>query len=221
MSLTQTILIFFLVKSGGTMLSGKKLLIFDCDGVLFDSNRANIAYFERCLEIAGLPPIPEEEKDKVTFMSIRQLIDELIKDRSQAERLYSLSQGVDYEPFIGLLRPLFNFDDVFPALREKFYLAVASNRGGSLIKLFHHFNLFRFFHYKVSTLEAKSKPDPEMLEKCLRYFGTDAEHSVFIGDSESDRETAANAGVDFIWSGRRIRPYIESAVDLLNGKINA
>ena len=36
-------------------------VIFDCDGVMFDSRQANINYYNHILAHFGLPPMPDEE----------------------------------------------------------------------------------------------------------------------------------------------------------------
>ena len=55
------------------------------------------------------------------------------------------------------------------------------------------------------------KPAPDMIERCLEALGVSAEETVYIGDSEIDLETAANAGLDAIavsW-GFRSRAFLE------------
>jgi phosphoglycolate phosphatase len=43
------------------------------------------------------------------------------------------------------------------------------------------------------------KPDPASLDFIMKKFGRSAKDTVLIGDSRVDRETARNAGVDFVW----------------------
>ena len=38
-----------------------KVIIFDCDGVLFDSKAANIAFYNQILAAVGLAPMTAEE----------------------------------------------------------------------------------------------------------------------------------------------------------------
>ena len=56
------------------------------------------------------------------------------------------------------------------------------------------------------------KPAPDAVLEVLRRLQVDAAHAVYIGDSEVDIQTAANAGLDSIivtW-GFRDRAYLES-----------
>jgi phosphoglycolate phosphatase len=198
------------------ILDNKKLLIFDCDGVLFDSHEANLAYFDRCMKEAHYPPVGEELREKVVYMSVRQLINEIISDQTEAERVFRVCQEIDYSIFIPKLVPLFDFDTVFSRLKRHYHLAVATNRGKSLEALFAHFNLDQYFSFRVSTLDATPKPEPDMLLKCLVHFNIQKSEAVFIGDSISDRDAAANAGIDYIWvRNRQEEPNISSVRDLI------
>ncbi len=196
-------------------LAQKRLIIFDCDGVLVDSHDANINFFNRCLERGDYPPLRPEDREKVVYMSTRQLIYELIRDPAEADRLFRISQETDYTPFIKDVHPLFDFNSVLGALSSSFFLAVATNRGRSLERLFNHFGLERWFQYRISTVDAEPKPHPEMLLKCIDRFGVSKAEALYLGDSVSDREAALNAGIDYLWVGRNEDPCIDSVKDLL------
>ncbi|MDP2891264.1 MAG: HAD-IIIA family hydrolase, partial [Bacteroidota bacterium] len=54
------------------------------------------------------------------------------------------------------------------------------------------------------------KPEPLMIEKLIAKFGINPEESVMIGDSESDMQAAAGAGIRGIkiMANQNILPYI-------------
>ncbi|MBN2159560.1 MAG: HAD family hydrolase [Spirochaetes bacterium] len=194
----------------------KQLIIFDCDGVLIDAHDANINFFNHCLAEGGHPPLDPGLHEKVVFLSTRQLMFELFPDQTEAERLYRISQETDYTPFIKDIRLLFNFEEVLGALRKKYHLAVATNRGRSLDRLFRHFNLDNWFEYRVSVVDAEPKPHPEMLLKCIERFGVLKSEALYLGDSISDRDAAASAGIDYLWVGGDQSPRIASVSELLD-----
>jgi phosphoglycolate phosphatase-like HAD superfamily hydrolase len=201
------------------MLKNKKLLIFDCDGVLIDSLGANMAYFNHCLTLAGYPAIAAQYHDRVAYMSIKQLIGDIFGDTSEGEgkRVYELSKSVSYGPFLGLIEPKFDFHAVLGRLRSRYLLAVASNRGKSLVTLFKHFNLFDYFHYKIAALGIEAKPAPDMLLACMNYFDVSAGETLFFGDAGTDYEAACAADIDFCWVGvEGCSPGIESVRNLLD-----
>lgn len=179
-------------------INKKKLLIFDCDGVLFDSVQANLSYFKKCLEILDYPLPSEALLKKVSYFSIFQLFNELLQDIEKAEHAFTISQTISYDPFLKKMKPLFNFESVLVPLREKYQMAVASNRSRSLQKVFTYFNLETYFNYRISVLDAKAKPDPDMLIKCIRYFNVTKEESIFIGDAKTDKQAADSASIDYI-----------------------
>jgi phosphoglycolate phosphatase len=197
-------------------LTGKRLLIFDCDGVLIDANDANINFFNECLRRGGYPPLPAELHEKVVYQSTKQLMFEMFPDQAEAERMHRISQETDYTPFLDDVRPLFDYARVLGGLRKRFKLAVATNRGRSLDRLFSHFNLDTWFEYRVSVLEAEPKPHPDMLLKCVERFGVSKAEALYLGDSITDQGAAVSAGIDYLWVGRDEEPGIQSVADLLH-----
>ncbi|HPL15817.1 MAG TPA: HAD family hydrolase [Spirochaetota bacterium] len=196
-------------------LRNKQLIIFDCDGVLIDSHDANLNFFNSCLVQGGHPPLRKEDREKVVFMSTRQLMFELFPDPAEADRLFRISQETDYTPFLKDVHPLFDFTRVFDSLRSRFHLAMATNRGRSLDRLFKYFNLDAWFEFRISTVDAEPKPHPEMLIKCIEFFGIQKTEAIYLGDTASDQAAAANAGMDYLWVGGDNAPGIQSVEDLL------
>ncbi len=198
------------------LIRGARLLIFDCDGVLFDSSESNVAFFNHCLDLAGYGPLGLDLAEKAAYLSVGQLIEELFADRGERERTYAISQSVRFELFFGAMRPLFDFDAVLPPLGLRCHLAVASNRSASLGKVFDHFRLGRFFSFKVSALNAPPKPAPDMLLLCCRHFGVSPLETVFLGDSIADAGAALNAGTGFIGVGHHMpEPRVSTPAELV------
>ncbi len=182
-------------------INGKQLIIFDCDGVLFHSEDANMAYFETCLEKTARVPLKGNLRKQAAYMSVRQLFQQILDNPSDVEEAYQISQKIPYDPYLPLIKPTFNFDELLLPVKEEKYLAIATNRGQSLTKLFKYFNLFKYFHYKVSAYDNPPKPAPDMLYACCDYFGESPKSALFIGDSASDGEAASSAGIDYIHIG--------------------
>jgi phosphoglycolate phosphatase len=196
-------------------LHDKRLLIFDCDGVLIDANQANINFFNECLRRGGYPPLSRVLHEKVVYLSTKQLMYEMFAPE-EAERMHRISQETDYTPFLDDVRPLFDYAAVLGQLRERFSLAVATNRGRSLDRLFNHFKLDTWFEFRVSVIDAEPKPHPEMLLRCVDRFGFPKSAALYLGDSATDREAAVNAGIDYLWVGRDEQPGVRSVAELLD-----
>jgi len=181
------------------------LVIFDCDGVLFDSWRANVAYYNAVLQELGQPPLDPEWSRRAHFMASSQLFDVLFaSDLEQARRAREIARTVDYAPFYELMQPAPDLALLLGDLKGRYRLAMASNRGKTVPEIMHRFGLDAFLELAVGVLDvARPKPFPDMIEKCLVHFGVPAAETVYVGDAESDLAAARAAGVRFLAVGEQ------------------
>jgi phosphoglycolate phosphatase len=179
------------------------LVIFDCDGVLFDSADANIAYYNAVLDRLGLPPLDEEWSRRAHFLSSHQLYEAMFGPASAlAAEARRVGREVDYGPYYQLMRPMAELDRVLQTLRARYRLAMATNRSSTVPGVMRAFGLDRFIELAVGSHDvAHPKPHPDMLEKCLAHFGVEPRAAVYVGDSETDYRAAVAAGVHFLAVG--------------------
>ena len=177
-----------------------KAIIFDCDGVLFDSREANVKFYNHILKRFGLPPMTEEMITFVHMHTVDQAIEYLFKGTpylAEAQR-YRLHE-MDYTPFLKEMVMEPGLKELLPKLRGKYKLAIATNRSTSIGQVLEEFGLNQFFDMVVSSLDVKSsKPDPECLHKILAAFDLSPSEGIYVGDSEIDAQTAENAKVTFV-----------------------
>ena len=177
-------------------------VIFDCDGVMFDSRQANINFYNHLLERYGLPLMNE---DKVAFVhmntgdeSVRYIFDGTpFTEEAQTYRLQ-----VDYTPFIRdmVLEP--GLKNLLGKLKPRVGLAVATNRSNTIDEVLEQNGLSQFFDIVVSSLDVKNpKPHPESIHKILDFFDIGPDQAVYVGDSPIDLDTAKASGVCFIAYG--------------------
>ena len=93
------------------------------------------------------------------------------------------------------------FDGVIPMLvklkQSGYTLAVATGKSrAGLDRVLKLFELEELFATTRTADEARSKPDPDMLEQILRELNFTAEKAVMIGDSSLDIHMANAAGID-------------------------
>jgi HAD superfamily hydrolase (TIGR01509 family) len=189
------------------------LVIFDCDGVLFDSAPANVAYYNAVLERLGRPPLNEEWAQRAHFMSSYQLYDAMFGPGTElGAEAHRAAREIDYGPFYRLMRPMPELERVLETLQPRYRLAMATNRGGTVTGVVREFKLERFLELAVGALDVpRPKPHPDMLEKCLAHFRLPPTAAVYVGDSATDHQAALAAGVHFIGVGgnapgeRRVR----------------
>lgn len=175
-------------------------IIFDCDGVLFESRRANLAYYNRILEAFDYPPVTPEDRDRVHLChtaSSPVVLAELLAE-SQVETALEFAAGLDYRDFIPYMLPEPGLQDMLQLLSHRLPLAVATNRGNSIVEILEHFDLNGYFSTVVCSRDvARPKPAPDMLLLAVDKLGLSPHDCLFIGDSELDQRAAEDAGIPF------------------------
>ncbi len=180
-----------------------QLVLFDCDGVLFDSVRSNVAYYNAVLEAIGEPPLDEETERLCHVYSTPQLFAALYRDDpDKARRAIRVAAEIDYLPYLDYLDPAPGLYQVLETLKASYRLGLATNRGVSLPPLLERFGLDRLFDVVASILDVeRPKPAPDMLLYCLERTGTAPGDAVYVGDMENDLAAASAAGIPFILMG--------------------
>ncbi len=180
-----------------------RLVIFDCDGVLFDSEDANIAFYNEVLRLCGEPPMLGAEQVACHALASAQLFEKYYGDRPHLlARVQTTAKQLDYGPFYRLMSPKPLLRPVLAELRANYAVAMATNRGQTTQGVLEHFDLQPFFDLAVGVLDVpRPKPYPDMLMRCLEHFSLGAEEAVFVGDQTSDAECARAAGLHFVGIG--------------------
>lgn len=180
-------------------LKNIKAVIFDCDGVMFDSLRANINYYNHMLAHFNLPPMDKNEEAYVHMHTADESIAYIFRKTDILEKALEYRREVDYSPFIKdmIIEP--SLKPLLRALRPRFSLAVATNRSNTIGSVLKSNGLEGFFDIVVSSLDVKRpKPHPEGIFKILDFFGIQPAEAIYVGDSLVDYETAKAAGTPFI-----------------------
>jgi phosphoglycolate phosphatase-like HAD superfamily hydrolase len=183
-----------------------RAVIFDCDGVLFDSWRANVDFYNAVLEILGRPPLDAEGERHAHVLSSPQLFAILFGDDvALVERATALARDVDFGPFYHRMRPASGLHALLADLKMRYRLAMATNRGVTASRVVAHFGLGDLLELTVGIHDvARPKPSPDMIDKCVAHFGIAAHEAVYVGDTLSDREAARAAGTHFVAVGEHV-----------------
>lgn len=176
-----------------------KAVIFDCDGVMFDSRQANIHFYNHLLSRFGLPPLTEDKIDYVHMHTADESVRHIFAGTAYTEEAQAYRWEVDYTPFIKDMIVEPGLKEVLQSLKPAFGLAVATNRSNTIGKVLESNGLDEYFDIVVSSLDVKNpKPHPESLLKILRFFSIGPQQAVYIGDSSVDWETSRAASVPFV-----------------------
>ncbi|PLX85132.1 MAG: HAD family hydrolase [Desulfuromonas sp.] len=181
-------------------MKGIRGVIFDCDGVLFESRRANLAYYNAIFEHLGEAPVRSADREKAHLCHTAaspQVFETLLGPERRKDAL-AFAAGLDYRTFIPYMTPEPGMVESLAALSRFLPLAVATNRGTSMPEILAHFDLTRFFRAVVTSRDvARPKPHPDMLHLAARQLGLPESSLLFVGDSELDRDAAGEAGICF------------------------
>lgn len=195
-----------------------ELVIFDADGVLFDSTESNTAYYNAIFAQMGEPPMNRDEEKAGVFMAAPQVFELRARgDAPKFERMRELARTMDATPFFNLMRPAVELRPFLSNLKLRYRVGLATNRSATIPALIDHLGLDGIFDAVASVRDkVRPKPAPDIVELCLARAGVAAQHAVYVGDSITDRIAAEAAGVHFIGLGDRVdhEHWIEQLIEL-------
>jgi phosphoglycolate phosphatase len=170
-----------------------KAVVFDCDGVLFDTETANRVYYSRILQHFGQPAVTEEQFTFVHMHTVAESIDYLFPDDNIRARAHDFRKGMDYREYLKYLVVEPHLVPLLEKLRPQIKTAIATNRTDTMNRLLAEFNLQGYFDLVVTSSDVEQpKPQPDVLLKILNYFKLAPNQTIYIGDSKVD-ELAADA----------------------------
>ncbi len=175
-------------------------IVFDCDGVLFESRAANLAYYNTILEAFGLPPITpgDCERAHLCHTAASPEVFRVLLGEEHVNAALEAARLLDYRRFIPAMQPEPGMTAALAGLSARFPLAVATNRGSSMREILAHFELSGYFQAVVTSRDvARPKPYPDMLIEAARQLALEPAQLLFVGDSELDQAAAAAAGICF------------------------
>jgi len=176
-----------------------KVVAFDCDGVLFDTKKANMAYYNRVLNQFGMPAMTKEQFDFTHMHTVDQSLAYLFDDKATLEAAQTFRKNISYIPFLKFMEIEPHLKPLLKKLRPDFKTAIATNRTDTMDRVLTEHGLTELFDLVVTASDVKRpKPDSEPLVKIIEYFGLEPQHMIYVGDSKLDESAAKSAGVVMI-----------------------
>lgn len=183
----------------------KKLLIFDVDGTIWDSEKDVFLSFNHTLKTLEGFEISKEEFQKLAGLPLGAMFERvlpedkkmLFTEYEKAYKRYYIDEGHFADATV-----LFNgVKDMIKTFENAgFHMAIASSKPKRILdKMVSRFELEGFeFILGTEESEFKHKPDPEIVNYIMDKLNIAKEDAVIIGDSKSDILTGKNAEIDTI-----------------------
>jgi phosphoglycolate phosphatase-like HAD superfamily hydrolase len=183
-----------------------ELVIFDADGVLFDSTQSNTAYYNAIFARVGEPPMSPGEEKAGVFMSASQVFElRADGDQERIARMRDVARTMDATPFFQLLQPFPGLRSFLLGIKQRYRIGLATNRSATIPAIIDYLGLTGVFDAVASVRDkVKPKPAPDILELCLKRAGVAPLRAVYVGDSETDRIASEAARLNFIGVGTRV-----------------
>jgi phosphoglycolate phosphatase len=180
------------------MTTKYKLLVFDWDGTLMDSEAHIVASMEAAINEMKLERLSQDVIRNIIGLGMREAVHALYPEHRDEDFLQAFIAAYRSHYFVpGAAQPLFpGAIETLDRLHSQGYLMAVAT-GKSRRGLDHSLTetgLGGFFHSTRCADETQSKPHPQMLEEIIHDLGVLPEQSIMVGDTEYDMEMAQNAG---------------------------
>lgn len=196
------------------MADEPRLVIFDCDGTLVDSQHGIVAAMIDTYAALGLGDVPEPERvRRIVGLSLVEAMAVLRPEASHddhgamaeayREAFRAIREAGEHEEtlFAGAADTLQRLDDGGCLLG----IATGKSRRG-LLGVLERTGLRRYFVTLQTADDAPSKPHPEMIRRAIADCGTAPASTVMVGDTSYDIEMARRAGAKAVGVGWGYHP---------------
>ena len=188
-------------------------IIFDLDGTLLDTLDDLLDATNYALTALGYPTRTKPELRSFVGNGAKNQMRLSLPEGSTEAQIQALLDI--YKPYYDAhcrikTRPYPGIPEALAVLKEKYPLAIVSNKPDSAVKSLCK-EYFPGIYARGEAADCPRKPAPDMVFKTMEAMGV--EKCIYVGDSEVDVLTAKNAGapcVCVLW-GFRDKPQIEAA----------
>lgn len=178
-----------------------KLIVFDCDGVMFDSKEANRVYYNDLLASFDHPAMSDEELSFVHMHNVTDSVSHIFRHYPDQDmtRVHQHRQQTDYSDYLPYMKMEPDLIEFLLYAKKRFRLAISTNRTTTMQPLLQKYRLAEYFGLVITAADVENpKPAPDALHKILNYFKCTAAETIFIGDSLIDQLHTDSVGIPLI-----------------------
>ena len=178
-----------------------KTIIFDLDGTILDTLEDLKNAVNHALNFYNYPEKDLEFVRKAIGNGTQVLIKRCTPctiSEEEYRNVFALFKSYYLEHYDDCTRAYVRIKDLLMMLKGKCLLAVVSNKDNDLTqKLIKKEFQGLFDIIQGSYLNKPKKPDPYLIDKIVDEHHIDKKNCLYIGDTNVDKETADNAGLDY------------------------
>lgn len=185
--------------SNPEIISGIRLVIFDFDGTLGDSQKLITDTMLATIERLNLPMRSREECARTIGLPLKECFSSIIpmtdEQAEECAKVYSEIFNVKNVP--GVVKAFPGVDETLERLSQQgILMSIASSRSHrTLAKLMDELGLSKYITYIIAADDVvEKKPAAESVHKTLRHFNVEAHETLVVGDAEFDILMGRNAG---------------------------
>jgi len=185
--------------SNPEILSGIRLVIFDFDGTLGDSQKLITDTMLATIERLNLPMKSREECARTIGLPLKECFSSIIpmtdEQAEECAEVYSEIFNVKNVP--GVVKAFPGVVETLERLSSQgILMSIASSRSHrTLAKLVDELDLSKYITYLIAADDVvEKKPAAESVLKTLRHFNIEAHETLVVGDTEFDILMGRNAG---------------------------
>ena len=181
------------------ILSGIRLVIFDFDGTLGDSQKLITDTMLATIERLNLPKRSRDECARTIGLPLKECFSSIIpmsdEQAEECAKVYSEIFNVKNVP--GVVKAFPGVVETLERLSSQgILMSIASSRSHrTLAKLMDELDLSKYITYLIAADDVvDKKPAAESVLKTLRHFNVEAHETLVVGDAEFDILMGRNAG---------------------------
>ena len=180
------------------------LVIFDLDGTVLDTLEDLANAVNHAMTVHGFPTHSIESVRIMVGNGVANLIkravpagtpeEEIAQTLADFKAYYRDHVNVCTRPYPGIL-------DMLAKLRAAgVRVGINSNKYDAALQSLCRIHFEGLYDYAAGECETTpKKPDPAAAKRIMAQYGIAEKDTIYIGDSNVDLETAANAGIDSAW----------------------
>ncbi|MBN4082262.1 HAD-IA family hydrolase [Mariprofundus ferrooxydans] len=180
-----------------------KLILFDCDGTLTDSNMVIVRAIQRAFEDSALLAPNTTDILAALGMSLDGVVEGLLHKQgshSHSNELVSLIAQAYREHYWSFEKDICLYPrvlEILETLKQRgYWMAIVTGKSkDGLERVLSRFDLRTYFYTWRTADCCHSKPHPAMALECMSELGVDAVNTTLVGDSHFDIQMAKAAGV--------------------------